>query len=273
MVALLIALAANFWPGMSLAEGVAMFLLFLVAWVLGDRMRARRAYTAALEERARQLERERERDAEAATVAERTRIARELHDVVAHGVSVIVLHARAAKEVMGTDRAAAQRSLELIENTGRQALTELRTVLGALRTDDSERDVRQPQPGLADLDRLVTELGQAGLSVELVTEGEPRPLPPGVAVSAYRIVQEALTNTLKHSAADKARVVVRYGDDQLLVHVTDDGPPRQATTGTGHGLVGMRERVSVFGGRLEAGPRGDGGFDVLAVLPVNRGQL
>jgi len=272
-VALLIALAANFWPGMSLAEGVAVLLLFLVAWVLGDRMRARRAYTAALEERARQLERERERDAEAATVAERTRIARELHDVVAHGVSVIVLHARAAKEVMGTDRAAAQRSLELIENTGRQALTELRTVLGALRTDDSERDERQPQPGLADLDRLVTEVREAGLSVELVTEGEPRPLPPGVAVSAYRIVQEALTNTVKHSTADKARVVVRYGDEQLLVHVTDDGPPRHATTGTGHGLVGMRERVSLFGGRLEVGPRGDGGFDVLAVLPVTRSQL
>jgi signal transduction histidine kinase len=272
MLGLLIAYAANFWPGMSLAEGVALFLVFVIAWVLGDRMRARRAYTVALEERARQLERERERDAEAAAAAERTRIARELHDVVAHGVSVIVLHARAAQEVMCADPAAAQRSLQLIEDTGRQALTELRTVLGALRTDDSERDERQPQPDLADLDRLVSELHEAGLSVEFTTEGQPRPLPPGVAVSAYRIVQEALTNTLKHSTADKARVVIRYADDRLLLQVSDDGPPRRTATGTGHGLVGMRERVALFGGRLQVGPRGDGGFDVLAVLPTARGQ-
>jgi signal transduction histidine kinase len=272
MLGLLIAYAANFWPGMSPAEGVALFLVFLIAWVLGDRMRARRAYTVALEDRARQLERERERDAEAAAAAERTRIARELHDVVAHGVSVIVLHARAAQEVMRADPAAAQRSLQLIEDTGRQALTELRTVLGALRTDDSDRDERQPLPGLADLDRLVSEVREAGLSVELTTEGQPRPLPPGVAVSAYRIVQEALTNTLKHSTADKARVVLRYGHDRLLVQVSDDGAPRRPATEPGHGLVGMRERVALFGGRLQVGPRGDGGFDVLAVLPIPRSQ-
>jgi signal transduction histidine kinase len=274
MVALLIGYAANFWPGMSPAEGAALFLLFLLAWVLGDRMRARRAYTGALEERARQLEREREREADAATVAERTRIARELHDVVAHGVSVIVLHARAAREVMGTDQAAAQRSLELIENTGRQALTELRTVLGALRTDDSERHERQPQPGLADLDRLAAEVREAGLAVEVATEGEPRPLPPGVAVSAYRIVQEALTNTLKHAGPCHAVVRLDYAAEVLTVDVHDNGHGSRPAgpKGTGHGLVGMRERTALLGGALRAGPDPAGGFAVIATIPYEPGR-
>lgn len=253
---------------LAVGEAAALALIFVTAWVLGDRMRTRRAYLAALEERARRLEAEREERASAAAAEERRRIARELHDVVAHAVSVVVLHARGAKEVLGSDPEASRRSLDLIEDTGRQALVELRTVLGALRATGDQSDDRGPQPGLIQIDELVQDARAGGLVVDYDTEGQPREMPAGLALSAYRIVQEALTNVRKHSTSTRARVVLRYGPEELLVHVQDDGPPARDGGPPGHGLTGMRERVALFGGRFAAGPRPDGGYEVLAVLPV-----
>ena len=252
--------------GYSVTEGVALLLLFVSAWVMGDRARTRREYLEALEERAQLLEREREAQVQAAAGAERTRIARELHDVIAHGVSVIVLHARGAKEVLDEAPDLARHSLDLIEHTGRDAMQELRTVVGALRTDVPE--AAQPQPGLDNLDELVRRTEAAGLSVVVAIEGTSSVLPTAVDLAAYRIVQEAVANTLKHSTATTARVVIRYEDDRLLVHVTDEGPSRDhGESPAGYGLVGMGERVSMVGGDLRTGPRHEGGYEVLAVLP------
>jgi signal transduction histidine kinase len=266
LVVALVAIAVL--TGYGGADASVMFLLFVTAWVMGDRARTRRQYLEALEDRAQLLERERESQVEAAAAAERTRIARELHDVIAHGVSVIVLHARGAKELMDQDPGATRRSLELIEHTGREALDELRTVVGTLRTD-GRRDPLEPQPGLLHLPALVRRTEEAGLAVTVTVEGQVSPLPPAVDLSAYRIAQEALANTLKHSTATSAQVVVRYGDDHLLIQVTDAGTRRDsAEPGGGHGIVGMRERVALLGGRIETGPRPQGGYEVLATLPL-----
>ncbi len=265
LVVALVAIAGL--TGYGGAEATVMFLLFVTAWVSGDRARTKRQYLEALEDRAQLLERERETQVEAAATAERTRIARELHDVIAHGVSVIVLHARGAKELLDQDPGATRRSLELIEHTGREALGELRTVVGALRTD-GRRDALEPQPGLLHLTGLARRTEEAGLAVTVTVEGQVSPLPPAVDLSAYRIVQEALANTLKHSTATSADVVVRYGDDHVLVQVTDDGTRRNSSEpGGGHGIVGMRERVALLNGRVEVGPRPEGGYEVLALLP------
>lgn len=256
--------------GYSAAEGAALLLLFVTAWVMGDRARTRRVYLEALEERAQLLEREREAQVQAAAGAERTRIARELHDVIAHGVSVIVLHARAAKEVLDEAPDVARRSLDLIEHTGRDAMQELRTVVGALRADGpAGPDTTQPQPGLGSLDELVRRTEAAGVSVVVTIEGTSSPLPTAVDLAAYRIVQEALANTLKHSTATTAEVAIGYEDDRLRVRVTDDGRPRHhAESPAGYGLVGMGERVSMVGGDLRTGHRHEGGYEVLAVLPL-----
>lgn len=258
--------------GYSTAEGVALLLLFVTAWVMGDRARTRRVYLEALEERALLLEREREAQAQAAAGAERTRIARELHDVIAHSVSVIVLHARGAKEVLDEAPDLARQSLDLIEHTGRDAMQELRTVVGALRTDDGS-DAAQPQPGLGNLDELVRRTEAAGVSVVVAVEGTSSPLPTAVDLAAYRIIQEALANTLKHSTATTAEVLIRYEEDRLRVQVTDDGRPRDpAGSPAGYGLVGMGERVSMVGGDLRTGHRQGGGYEVLAVLPLGTGR-
>lgn len=265
VVALVVVAIATGYGG---AEASVLLLLFVTAWVIGDRARTKRQYLEALEERALLLERERETQVEAAAAAERTRIARELHDVIAHGVSVIVLHARGAKELMDQDPSATRRSLELIEHTGREALDELRTVVGTLRTD-GRRDSLEPQPGLLHLPELVRRTEEAGLIVSVTVDGQVTPLPPAVDLSAYRIVQEALANTLKHSTATRADVVVRYGNDHLLVQVTDLGTRRDSSEpGGGHGIVGMRERVALVNGRIETGPRPEGGYQVLALLPL-----
>ena len=254
--------------GFRPAEALVLLLLLLTAWVMGDRARTRRSYLAALEERSQLRERERELDVEAAAAAERTRIARELHDVIAHGVSVIVLHARGAREVLQRDPEATRSSLELIERTGREALDELRVVLGALR-GDSRADALEPQQGLDHLETLVRRTEAAGLAVEVTVEGAVSRLPSAVDLAAYRIVQEALANTMKHSTATRAAVALRYEDGHLVVQVTDDGEPHeQAVPGSGHGLLGMRERVATLDGRIETGPREGGGFEVLAVLPA-----
>jgi signal transduction histidine kinase len=239
-------------------------LFFVAAWIGGDSLGTRRAYTRELEEKAERLEREREAEAARAVAEEQARIGRELHDVIAHNLSVIVVQAAAANDVFDTRPDRAREALREIESTGREALAELRNLLGAVR---GEADYR-PQRGLDQLDELVDQVRAAGLNVAVSVEGAPRALPAGVDLSAYRVVQEALTNTLKHARASKADVLVRYGDDALDVQVRDDGRGNGNGGGTGSGLVGMRERVTTYGGSLDAGPADRGGFAVHARFPL-----
>ncbi|MGH2935711.1 MAG: sensor histidine kinase [Gaiellaceae bacterium] len=234
----------------------------VAAWVIGDNLGTRRAYTRALEERAERLEREQEAERARAVAEEQARIARELHDVIAHNVSVMVVQAAAANDVFDTRPEGAREALRAIEATGRTALGELRRLLGAVRGDFA------PQSGLDRLDELVAQVRAAGLVVAVSIEGEPRPLPAGIDLSAYRIVQEALTNTLKHAHATRADVALRYGEAELGVEVRDDGTGGGDGDGSGRGLIGMHERVAAFGGSLDAGPDPAGGFAVRARLPL-----
>ena len=240
---------------------VALALLQLAAfWLAGVLVRGRRQ-AAELAARSAALERQ----AEQAAVAERARIARELHDIVAHHLSVVVLHAAGARAAGGAD----PETLEEIEQSGRRALTETRRLFGVLR-EPGEETGRAPQPGISELPALAGRLRAAGLEVSLSVDGDHAALPPGVNVSAYRIVQEALTNVLKHAGQARAEVTVGCADSAVTIEVTDDGagsPAPPALTG-GQGLTGMRERVAVFGGDLRAGPRPGGGFSVCARLPV-----
>jgi len=249
--------------------------LFAIAWVLGDNIRTRRAYLAELEARAARLEREREEQAERAVIEERTRIARELHDVIAHNVSVMVVQASAGEEVFDTDPRRARESLAAVASTGRAALTELRRLLGVIRAEEEhEGAAYAPQPGIEYLEELVVQMRETGLAVELSVLGEPRELPEGVGLCAYRIVQEALTNTLKHADASQAQVSVRYVSDALELRIVDDGrraPPVNGDT-AGHGLIGMRERVALFGGELSVGPLVGQGFEVSARLPLEEAK-
>jgi signal transduction histidine kinase len=217
--------------------------------------------------RRRRVLRDRELATREAVAAERAAIARELHDVVAHHMSVMVVQAGAARAVGESDPAAASDALRQIETSGRTGLAEMRRLLGILKAD-GDGDGRAPQPGLADLGELLDSMRATGLAVEAIVEGSPRPLPPGVDLSAYRIVQEALTNTLRHAGGASARVLVRYEPDALELEIADDGlgPPDGPST-QGHGLIGMRERAQLFGGAFEAGPRPGGGFLVRARLP------
>ncbi|HET7048952.1 MAG TPA: sensor histidine kinase [Solirubrobacteraceae bacterium] len=244
--------------------------LFAIAWVLGDNIRTRRAYLAELEARAARLEREREEQAERAVIDERTRIARELHDVIAHNVSVMVVQASAGEDVFDTDPARARESLSAVASTGRAALSELRRLLGVIRAEEDDGAGYAPQPGIEYLDELVGQIRETGLAVELSVLGELRALPEGVGLCAYRIVQEALTNTLKHADASQAQVSVRYVADALELEVVDDGRAAPVVNGdtAGHGLIGMRERVALFGGELSVGPRAGRGFAVSARLPL-----
>ncbi len=250
---------------------------FVLAWVLGDSMRTRRAYWAQLEEKAARLEKEREAQSRIAVAAERARIARELHDVVAHNVSVMVVQADGAAYVLDTAPEQTRQALETISGTGRQALAEMRRLLGVLRTGEQpESGEYVPQPGVEQLSDLIDQVRGAGLPVDFRMEGEPRPLPSSVELTAYRIVQEALTNTRKHGGPDVGSTVrLAYKDDELDLLVEDDGRGAQhelyeegGADGLGHGLIGMRERVGMVGGSLTAGPRPGGGFRVTAVLPL-----
>jgi signal transduction histidine kinase len=218
--------------------------------------------------RRRRIVREREVATREAVAAERAAIARELHDVVAHHMSVMVVQAGAARAVSGSDPAATAEALRQIEASGRTGLAEMRRLLEVLKAEN-DGDGRAPQPGLARLDELLDAMRASGLPVEAVVEGAPRPLSPGVDLSAYRIVQEALTNALRHAGGASARVVVRYDPDALELEIADDGPgpPGDPEASGGHGLIGMRERVQLFGGELEAGARPGGGFLVRARLP------
>ncbi|MFE9372601.1 histidine kinase [Streptomyces sp. NPDC006711] len=256
---------------------IIMTVPFVLAWVLGDSMRTRKAYFAQLEERASRLEREREAQAKVAVAAERARIARELHDVVAHNVSVMVVQADGAAYVMDTSPDQARTALETISMTGRQALAEMRRLLGVLRTGEHEEAGEYvPQPDVRQIEDLVETVRGAGLTVDFKVEGTPRALPSGVELTAYRIVQEALTNTRKHGGPDAgASVRLVYFDDGLGLLVEDDGRGAAhemyedgGADGQGHGLIGMRERIGMVGGTLDAGPRPGGGFRISALLPL-----
>ncbi|GHE07075.1 sensor histidine kinase [Streptomyces alanosinicus] len=261
----------------QIAIAVFQTVPFALAWVLGDSMRTRRAYFAQLEERAARLEKEREAQSKVAVAAERARIARELHDVVAHNVSVMVVQADGAAYVLDTAPDQAKKALETISSTGRQALAEMRRLLGVLRTGEHQESGEYvPQPDVEQIDDLIEKCRSAGLPVDFKVEGTPRPLPSGVELTAYRIVQEALTNTRKHGGPNAgASVRLVYFDDGLGLLVEDDGKgaPHElyeegGADGQGHGLIGMRERVGMVGGTLDAGPRPGGGFRISVLLPL-----
>jgi signal transduction histidine kinase len=242
--------------------------VFAGAWLAGFVLRARHLQTKALEQRTVVLEQEQEARSRAAVAEERARIARDLHDAVAHSVSLIVVQAGAERLALPERASSTRDVLRSIEETGRQALVEMRRLVEMLRKEDEEIALA-PQPSLAHLELLVQQVREAGLPVELEVQGEPRALPPGVDLSAYRIVQEALTNALKHAGPARARVTVRYEADRLELDVADDGAGAASSAdGGGHGLVGMRERVAVFGGVLEADHRVEGGYRLRATLPL-----
>ena len=246
-----------------LASTLSVIGVSAVTWAIARAFVERGRRAEDLEERAARLER-----AHAEAVAgERATIARELHDVIAHSVSVMTVQAGAARLLIDEDPLRARESLIAVEETGRQALGEMRRLLGILRGDEHETRLA-PQPGIADIDALVEQVRAAGLPVEIVVEGEPKRLSPGVDLAAYRVVQEALTNALKHAGAARAQVSIRYGTDALELAVTNDGHARRNGR-TGHGLVGMRERVALYGGDFEAGSRQGGGYAVRASLPVD----
>ncbi len=264
---LLVATTANFQKSEELFFEA---FLWSSAWLLGWTIRRGERRARDLGMRAERLEREREQQARAAVIDERARIARELHDVVAHGVSVMVVQAGAARSMLPQEDDATRAQLQSIEGIGRQALTEMRHMLEMLR-DDHEIAL-EPLPGIGQLDALVAAAGEANLPVEVRIDGEPQPLPPGIDLTAYRIVQEALTNAIKHAGPANAHVTVRYRPDALELEVTDDGAGASNghRNGVGHGLVGMRERTALYGGELHVGPRGDGaGFAVRVRLPVS----
>jgi signal transduction histidine kinase len=248
---------------------VVNFATFAFAWFLGLLQRNRRQHTAQLEALNRQLAEERERRARLAVSEERSRIARELHDVIAHAVSVMVVQAGAARRVAAARPEQAREVMTSIESTGRQALHEMRHLVGVLRNGDEPTSLG-PQPRLTDVAALVEQAREAGLPVTLQVEGDRRPLPAGVDLSAYRIVQEALTNIRKHAGPASAEVRLRYSSGSVRIEVVDDGSGAApgANGGRGQGLIGMRERVGMFGGRLEVGPLPQGGFRVLADLPL-----
>jgi signal transduction histidine kinase len=260
----------------NLIEAVFLTVPFALAWVIGDSLRTRRAYYAQLEERAERLHREREAQSKAAVAAERARIARELHDVVAHNVSVMVVQADGAAYVLDASPEQAKQALETISSTGRQALAEMRRLLGLLRSKDDAGGEYVPQPGVDQLTELVEQVRGAGLPVRFEVAGEARPLSSGVELTAYRIVQEALTNTRKHGGPDaNATVRLTFGEAELDLLIEDDGRGAQhklyeegGEDGLGQGLIGMRERIGMVSGRLDAGPRPGGGFRISAVLPT-----
>jgi signal transduction histidine kinase len=253
----------DFWP--------FRFLFLAGAWLTGRVVHHQRHQVGELTDQAVVLARDREERAVAAVAQERARLARELHDVVAHSVSVMVVQAGAAEQVLAGDPERARAPLQSIQTTGRQTVVELRRLLGILRQGDHEL-ATAPQPSLAQLDGLLEDARHAGVAVSATVEGAPRPLPPSIDLSAYRILQEGLTNVIKHAAHASAQVRVCYLDHALELQVTDDGPGRpDGPDGEpgGHGLLGVRERVALFGGSFQAGNRAQGGFGLRALLPLD----
>ena len=254
-------------PGHAPADVVLVPLTFALAWAAGHAGRVVADRASEAEERAGRAERERETAARLAVAEERARIAREMHDVVAHAISMIVLQVGAVRHILPSELAEEQEALRRAEDSGRAALTEMRGLLGAMRDADEELE-RAPQPGLDDLGPLVEDVRRTGLTVNVHVEGEPVPLPAALDLSAYRVVQEGLTNVLKHAQADRAEVVVRYRPDTLELEVRDDGRgPLSEGTG-GHGLVGLRERVKIYAGSMDAGPAAGRGYVLRTRFPL-----
>jgi signal transduction histidine kinase len=256
-------------PGRSVSQLVLIPLVFVVSWIAGFAVRERAGQAEAAEARATQAERERDAAARIAVAEERARIARELHDIVAHAVSVMVLQVGAVRHKLPDSLNEDREALCSVERAGRTALADMRRLLAAMRPNGDEAEL-VPQPGLDRLDSLVEAVGRAGLPVHLHVDGEPFPLPRGIDLSAYRIVQEGLTNALKHSSASQADVTVHYMPDELELEVRDDGEGNSTTDGLGHGLVGIRERVKIYGGDMSVGPSTGGGFVLSTRLPVSR---
>jgi signal transduction histidine kinase len=261
-----IVLAIARWSDGSVVSGFVLLTgMGTAAVVLGLNVRTRRAYTAALEDRAAQLEREHEQQGRLAAAAERARIAREMHDIVAHNLSVMVALADGAGFMAERDPQRSAGAMEQVSRTARHALDEMRRLLGVLRDDDPA--ALAPAPGLADLDALLEQVRAAGLAATLETSGAPIALGAGAELTVYRLVQEALTNTLKHAGPDAQAIVrLRYDAHGVEVEVTDDGRGRGHVSADGHGLAGMRERAAVYGGELESGPAPGGGWRVRARL-------
>jgi signal transduction histidine kinase len=272
------------WAALAAAVGAEVFLVvrttndfadyafilsFLIgAWLAGRGMRVRQQRADELFARAVRAEVEREEGARAAVAEERGRIARELHDLISHSVSVMVVQAGAAEEVLDRDLGQVRTSLRAIQQTGRDARLELRRLLGVLRAGEEIRPEYGPQPGLAQLPGLADQLTSSGVEVSLTTEGSPRPLPTGLDLAAYRIAQEAVTNAVKHAGRGPVSIALRYGRDDVEIEVLDDGGPGSGADGAGLGLVGMRERAALYGGEFEHGRRNGGGYRVRARLPV-----
>jgi signal transduction histidine kinase len=254
-------------PTHTAGEYIFIPVLFAILWLAGSALRERAEAAEAAGERAEQAEREREVATRIAIAEERARIARELHDVIAHAVSVMVLHVGAVRHKLPAERADDKAALMGVEQAGRTALSEMRHLLGALRHEDDDVDLA-PQPGLDGLGELVEEVRGAGLDVRLHVDGEPVALPRALDLSAYRIVQEGLTNALKHARANHADVAVRYEPEALRIEVSDDGDGTTTSDGLGHGLIGIRERVKIYGGDMTAGAATAGGFVLRTRLPL-----
>jgi signal transduction histidine kinase len=257
-------------PLHSLSEVLLVPAIFTLAWLGGFAQRERAAQVLHAEERARHAESQREAAARLAVAEERARIAREVHDTVAHAVSVMVLQVGAVRHRLPGDFAEDVEALRGVEATGRSALGEMRHLVGAMRRGDDGPELA-PQPGLGRLDGLLQEIRRAGLPVDLHVDGEPAQLPAAIDLSAYRIVQEGLTNALKHARATQARVDIRYAADELRIEVSDDGAGAADPSGNGlgHGLVGIRERVKLYGGEMSTGAANGGGFRLTTSLPLS----
>ena len=254
-------------PRGAFGQLVFVSLIFGVVWTIGFTLGRQLEAAVKAQERAARAEREREEGARAAVAEERARIARELHDVVGHSVSVMTVQASGVRRLLRPDQQREREALLVVERTGREALAEMRRMVGVVRRPE-EAPALAPQPSLEHLSRLVEQAREAGLPVDLRIEGDSVQLPAGVDLTAYRLVQEGLTNALKHAGATRAEVLVHYGDGQIELTVSDDGRGVGSGDGGGHGLVGMRERISVYGGELDAGPRPEGGYRLRARLPL-----
>ena len=254
-------------PRSGLGNFIVGSIIFTIVWAIGFGVGRKSVEADEARQRALRAEHEREERARTAVAEERARIARELHDVVGHSVSVMTVQASGVRRLLRPEQEREREALLVVERTGREALAEMRRMVGVLRRPE-EGPALAPQPSLEHLERLVEQAGEAGLRVELRVEGDAVNLPAGVDLTAYRLVQEGLTNAIKHARATRAEVLVHYGDGQLEVIVSDNGSGVGNGDGGGHGLVGMRERVSVYGGELDAGPQPGGGYRLRARLPL-----
>jgi signal transduction histidine kinase len=263
------AIVVSMIPGHSTAQMIFIPLQFAISWLAGFAVRESSEQAEAAEQRAQAAERERDFAARVAVAEERARIARELHDIVAHAVSVMVLQVGAVRHKLPAELGEDRNALNDVERAGRTALTEMRRLLAAMRREDEEASLG-PQPGLDALALLLAEVERAGLPVQLHVDGEPFPLPRGIELSAYRIVQEGLTNALKHAHASTADVTLRYGPRALQLEIRDDGVGNSTTDGLGHGLVGIRERVKIYGGEMSTETANGGGFVLSTRLPLDR---